>query len=718
MSRHHPYAGYDEPRGGGGHRRNGSSGRFPTRGASGSGSSGAWHSRRGGHGGPGQNWENDSSSGRGYGDYGQFEHDAPTYTGGRGGKGGRGRGSRGKIKGQMSRGDVDERELSIDERIQRERPCRTLFVRNVKYETNPMEVREKFDQMGEIKTFFDLIANRGMVFITYYDVRAATMAKEQLQGSEVSGRPIDVHYSLPKDNELERRCDRDKNQATLFLAISGANRAIDDGELSEKFSVYGEIRSIKHFKDSPYQRFVEFWDSRACEAAHDDLVGSQYLGGKLDLKFSWDTGMVPKTRLPRDMRGGDFRGDGHSGGGAHHDQEYGYNGRNGAADYGRGPPSHGSHGGGGYRYGDSSYDNSSHLDMGQVNPGHPLSTAYGSDYNNASRMQGPSGSNAINSFNGGVSSFGHMNQDPSQMSFANPSIPSHQGMGNGLPILPNLSGESGESRLNQAQKVQDLLASLTKIGGLPVAPAPEAHPGSQPNPSSAPMSNPGTQSLYNTLSNPAASNTYASTYPTQPSIPENMYRSTSNTLLGLSTPASQIPVNSPYGQVPNLVNHITADQAHLSNGAQSPPIASASLASAPGASQLTPAILALLGQASAAATSNTVLPDTSNKAILPGQDSAAAYPPSNAFQLPIDRSLYGAPTNSSAAPAPNEIPTGPRAMSASTAYPATAPVTTRAPTAPGTDGTVQPDAPVNPSPQVAVQQLLALLQQQQQQKNR
>lgn len=30
-----------------------------------------------------------------------------------------------------------------------------------------MEVREKFEHMGEIKTFFDLISNRGMVFITY-----------------------------------------------------------------------------------------------------------------------------------------------------------------------------------------------------------------------------------------------------------------------------------------------------------------------------------------------------------------------------------------------------------------------------------------------------------------------------------------------------------------------------------------------------------------------
>lgn len=112
----------------------------------------------------------------------------------------------------------------IEERVSRERPCRTLFVRNIKvphfptlhtypepvaccrcrgkdmltdlvfpssiarhppcdafvtsckslpfvpasqYETRGGDVREKFERMGDIKTFFDLIGNRGMVFITY-----------------------------------------------------------------------------------------------------------------------------------------------------------------------------------------------------------------------------------------------------------------------------------------------------------------------------------------------------------------------------------------------------------------------------------------------------------------------------------------------------------------------------------------------------------------------
>ena len=37
----------------------------------------------------------------------------------------------------------------------------------IQYETNSEDVRRMFEEHGEIKTFFDLIANRGMVFVTY-----------------------------------------------------------------------------------------------------------------------------------------------------------------------------------------------------------------------------------------------------------------------------------------------------------------------------------------------------------------------------------------------------------------------------------------------------------------------------------------------------------------------------------------------------------------------
>lgn len=40
------------------------------------------------------------------------------------------------------------------------------------YETPSEDVRRLFEEHGEIKTFFDLIANRGMVFVTYVRMEA------------------------------------------------------------------------------------------------------------------------------------------------------------------------------------------------------------------------------------------------------------------------------------------------------------------------------------------------------------------------------------------------------------------------------------------------------------------------------------------------------------------------------------------------------------------
>lgn len=81
-------------------------------------------------------------------------------------------------------------------------------------------MREKFERIGEVKTFFDLIPDRGLVFITYvrlslfssfdssqpvffqYDLRAAMMAKDALQGQEVANRPVRRSYSPSFDAHL------------------------------------------------------------------------------------------------------------------------------------------------------------------------------------------------------------------------------------------------------------------------------------------------------------------------------------------------------------------------------------------------------------------------------------------------------------------------------------------------------------------------------------
>ncbi len=49
----------------------------------------------------------------------------------------------------------------------KEKSSRTLFVRNVAYESNTADVRAVFEKFGEIRRFFDLIQKRGLVFVSY-----------------------------------------------------------------------------------------------------------------------------------------------------------------------------------------------------------------------------------------------------------------------------------------------------------------------------------------------------------------------------------------------------------------------------------------------------------------------------------------------------------------------------------------------------------------------
>jgi hypothetical protein len=46
-----------------------------------------------------------------------------------------------------------------------------MFTTGLQYETNSEDVRRMFEEHGDIKTFFDLISTRGMVFVTYVSVQ-------------------------------------------------------------------------------------------------------------------------------------------------------------------------------------------------------------------------------------------------------------------------------------------------------------------------------------------------------------------------------------------------------------------------------------------------------------------------------------------------------------------------------------------------------------------
>lgn len=92
------------------------------------------------------------------------------------------------------------------------------------------------------------------------------MAKERLQGAMVQGRPvsatvgvhlnlcsvqaeqalqIDVHYSLPKEEEAKGKCGPDKNQGSLFVHIRGMSQPFSEHLLRQRLIPFGDIKSLQ-----------------------------------------------------------------------------------------------------------------------------------------------------------------------------------------------------------------------------------------------------------------------------------------------------------------------------------------------------------------------------------------------------------------------------------------------------------------------------------------
>ncbi|WFC97939.1 hypothetical protein MYAM1_000659 [Malassezia yamatoensis] len=272
MKRHHPYGGYQESQGGRGRRGSRGSGRHLPRGRAAAAAAAAAAAD------PRSNYDPyDGNLGNSYG-YGYPPWGAMPFP---------------PVPGPYSAMPLATYHPDPEaERPEDSKPCRTLFVRNVAFEVNVDQFRERFEQFGEIKTWFDLIQRRGLLFVTYFDTRAAKRAKEEMHKQKFYGRALDVHYSLPKEEDQQQHCDRDKNQGTLFALARNATQPLTDDVVRELFAPFGEICEIRPYKDKENTRFIEYWDSRACVTAHDKLNGSGSLGGELQLKFAWDLSTV------------------------------------------------------------------------------------------------------------------------------------------------------------------------------------------------------------------------------------------------------------------------------------------------------------------------------------------------------------------------------------------------------------------------------------------
>jgi hypothetical protein len=167
---------------------------------------------------------------------------------------------------------------------------KTIIVTGFMDEAQHEEVRDRLEEMFDVKECYTIQNDYRVLCVLFYDERKAREAFEHVKEHEgLSASHIISKYEIPREID---KCDESKNQSTLVFTFKNSNASVDDKEFSEQIEKFGEVKEIRYVKT--HQRCVEFYDSRSASAAFHGMNELSFMDGVIQAKWVWD--LSTKTR--------------------------------------------------------------------------------------------------------------------------------------------------------------------------------------------------------------------------------------------------------------------------------------------------------------------------------------------------------------------------------------------------------------------------------------
>lgn len=141
------------------------------------------------------------------------------------------------------------------------------------------QVRSKCEAFGVLETFRSDFADRGIIFVSYYDIRSAQYAALDLEGvlkrcdnNEESGQDVAVYYCVPLNSSTQTDESR--------LVLADVPPYVDEHSLLSMLSSYGAVRSLRrqggYYGGSSFE--VEFHNTQDAKQALLELSSTQPWG--------------------------------------------------------------------------------------------------------------------------------------------------------------------------------------------------------------------------------------------------------------------------------------------------------------------------------------------------------------------------------------------------------------------------------------------------------
>ena len=176
-------------------------------------------------------------------------------------------------------------------------PIHTVFLFNINFKTSMDDLKKFASEFGEFQMIYQPPRKKGMLFITYFDIRNAIRMVDEGSGRVIDGNSIKTAYAY-KPPKYANRDSKDICASLFFNSNSGANSSLTNCDMTQAASQFGEIKSINSRDNGKFD--VVYYDLRAAKAAYDKkeiVVNGETL--KIGYNLSDGIGETPVLREPQ-----------------------------------------------------------------------------------------------------------------------------------------------------------------------------------------------------------------------------------------------------------------------------------------------------------------------------------------------------------------------------------------------------------------------------------
>ena len=164
----------------------------------------------------------------------------------------------------------------------------TIFMFNLTFSLKYDDLYNFCAKFGEVLELIYPLTKPGMAFCTYYDLRAAVKAVNEMLGQDLNGRPVKTNFAYKPPAHSKRNLKEICANITAQSDKEGSS-SLDPGAVKDALQQFGDIRSCESKGNGAFLvKYFDIRDARKCQEKKEIEIAGEKV--KFDFALNVDLG--------------------------------------------------------------------------------------------------------------------------------------------------------------------------------------------------------------------------------------------------------------------------------------------------------------------------------------------------------------------------------------------------------------------------------------------